>query len=266
MSRRNPLEPNMSPDQAKELANEANTRLQEAYERILPQWTTIFAKETGLNRRLSIPCFLDVQPQYFAAATRIVFVGQETHGWWTEWTGGAPSLTVPKITNFYREVRPQLLGKFRSPYWQAVRKVTRGLAIAEPELSTVFTNIFPCDVDKRQAGPELLDAFRQWRVLPDELEILRPDHVIFFCGPTYSWNLKCFFELPLSGKLSVATPVLSYIPADVTWNGFVSFHPNYLRRAGLWWALDQIIHSVSEDIEKRAVKSRISSDKPAMVA
>ena len=68
----------MSPDQAKELANEANTRLQEAYEKILPQWKTIFAKEAGLNRRLSIPCFLDVQPEYFAAPTRVVFVGQET--------------------------------------------------------------------------------------------------------------------------------------------------------------------------------------------
>src|ERR1700736_5741755 len=123
----------MSPDQAKELANEANIRLQEAYEKILPQWKTIFAKEAGLNRRLSIPCFLDVQPQYFATATRIVFVGQETHGWWTEWNGGAASLAVPDITNFYRKERPELLQKFHSPYWQAVRKITTGLAITEPQ-------------------------------------------------------------------------------------------------------------------------------------
>jgi hypothetical protein len=254
----------MFPDQAKELASEANARLQEAYEKILPQWKTIFAKEAGLNGRLSIPCFLDVQPQYFAAATRIVFVGQETHGWWTEWDGDAASLTVPEITDFYRKERPELLRKFRSPYWQAVRKVAKRLAITEPESSIVFTNIFPCDVDKRQARPELLDAFRLWRVLPDELEILRPDHVIFFSGPTYSWNLQCFFKSPLSGKLSAATPVLSYTPADVTWNGFVSYHPHYLRRAGLWRALDQIIHSVSEDIEKPTVKSRTSSDESAV--
>jgi hypothetical protein len=206
----------MSPDQAKELPNEANTRLQEAYEKILPQWKTIFAKEAGLSRRLSIPCFLDVQPQYFAAATRIVFVGQETHGWWTEWDGDAASLTAPEITDFYRKERPELLRKFRSPYWQAVRKVAKHLAIREPESSIVFTNIFPCDVDKRQARPELLDAFRIWRLLPDELEILRPDHVIFFCGPTYAWNLQYFFKSPLSGKLSATTPVLSYVPADVT--------------------------------------------------
>ena len=77
----------MSPDQANELASEANTRLQDAYEKVLPLRKTIFAKEAGLKRCLSIPCFLDVRPQYFAAATRIVFVGQETHGWWTEWNG-----------------------------------------------------------------------------------------------------------------------------------------------------------------------------------
>jgi hypothetical protein len=93
----------MSPDQAKELAEEANSRLQEAYAKILPLWKTVFAKEAGLNRRLSIPCFLDVRPQYFAAATRIIFVGQETHGWWTEWNGGVASLTVPEITDFYRK-------------------------------------------------------------------------------------------------------------------------------------------------------------------
>ena len=77
----------MSPDQAKELANEANSRLQEAYEKILPLWKAIFEKEAELNRRLSIPCFLDVQPQYFAAASRIVFVGQETHGGGLNGTG-----------------------------------------------------------------------------------------------------------------------------------------------------------------------------------
>ena len=137
----------MSPDQAKELANEANSRLQEAYEKILPLWKAIFAKEAELNRRLSIPCFLDVQPQYFAAASRIVFVGQETHGWWTEWNGGVASLTVPEITDFYRKERPELLRKYRSPYWQAVRKVSTHLAVTEPESSIVFTNIFPCDVE-----------------------------------------------------------------------------------------------------------------------
>jgi hypothetical protein len=244
----------MSPDQANELAKEANTRLQEAYEKILPLWKTTFAKEAGLSRRLSIPCFLDVQPQYFAAVTRIVFVGQETHGWWTESGGAAPSLTVPEITDFYRKMRPELLRKYRSPYWQAVRKVATQLAIAEPESSVVFSNIFPCDVDKRQAPQELLKAFRLWRVLPDELEILRPEYVIFFCGPIYSWNLQCFFKSPLLGKLYTATPVLSYIPVDVTWKGFVSFHPNYLRRARLWRALDQIVHLISEDVDKQAIE------------
>lgn len=236
----------MSPDHAKKLAIEANARLQEAYEKLLPRWKIIFEDEAGLKRRLSIPCFLDVQPQYFAATTRIVFVGQETHGWWTEWSGRAASLTVPEITDFYRKERPVLVLKYRSPYWQAVRKVVTRLAITEPESSIVFTNIFPCDVDKRQARAELLDAFRIWQVLPHELEILRPDHVIFFCGPAYSWNLQYFFKSPLLGKLSSTTPVLSYSPGGATWSGFVSFHPHYLRRARLWSALDQIIHLISE--------------------
>ena len=217
-----------------------------------------------MNHCLSIPCFLDVRPQYFAAARRIVFVGQETNGWWTEWNGDVASLAVTEITSFYRKARPELLQKYRSPYWRAVREITTGLAIAEPESSIVFSNIFPCDVDKKQAGSELLDAFLIWRVLPDELEVLQPDHVIFFCGPIYSWNLHCYFNSALSGKLSATTPV-SYTPADLTWNGFVSYHPHYLRRAGLWRALDQIIHSVSEDMKKSAVKSRTSSDESAVV-
>lgn len=169
----------MSPDQANELAKEANTRLQEAYENFAALEDN-FRSRGRIEAPASIPCFLDVQPQYFAAATRIVFVGQETHGWWTEWSGAAPSLTVPKITDFYRKIRPELLREYRSPYWQAVRKVATQLAIAEPESSVVFSNIFPCDVDKRQAPQELLKAFRLWRVLPDELEILRPEYVIFF--------------------------------------------------------------------------------------
>jgi hypothetical protein len=255
MCQRDPSGP-VSPVQAEELAGEANARLRQTYEEILPQWKILFAKEARLNRRLSIPCFLDVQSQYFAATTRVVFVGQETHGWWTEWNGCAESLTVPEITDFYRKERPELLQKYGSPYWQAIREVATRLAIPEPESSIVFTNIFPCDEDKKQARVELHDTFREWRVLPRELAILRPDYVIFFCGRTYSGNLKFFFKRPLSGELSVRTPVLSYIPAGVTWNGFVSFHPNYLRRARLWHALDHIVQLVCNDVEKRAIETR----------
>ena len=72
------------------------------------------------------------------------------------------------------------------------------------------------------------------------------------------------FNSALSGRLSATTPVLSYSPADLAWNGFVSYHPHYLRRAGLWRVLDHIIHSVSEDIKKPAIKSRTSSDESAV--
>jgi len=234
-----------SPEDAKALANEANARLQEAYEEVLPQWKILYAEEVRFNRRLSVPCFLDVQPQYFSATARIVFVGQQTHGWWTEWDGCAESLTVTRISDFYRETRPKLLRNYRSPYWQAIRQVAIRLPIAEPESSIVFTNIFPCDVDKKQAPLHLHETFRLWRVLPRELEVLRPDHVIFFIGRGYLSNLPYFFKSPVLGKLSTTTPILSYTPEGASWNGIVSFHPNYLRRAGLWSALDKIVHLAS---------------------
>jgi hypothetical protein len=235
-----------SRDLAKELADKANASLREVYEELLGRWKTLYAEQLGLNRRLSIPCFLDVRPQYFTSMNRIVFVGQETHGWWTEWNGCVAELTVSDITSFYRQIRPKLMHSYRSPYWQAIRYLASQLGILEPEASIVFTNVFPCDVDKKQAPLELHDTFRSWRVLPSELEILRPDQVIFLCGRNYARNLPTFFGSPLRESLSKTNPILAYSPENASWNGIVTLHPNYLRRAGLWQTLDKVVRLTSK--------------------
>jgi hypothetical protein len=75
-----------------------------------------------------------------------------------------------------------------------------------------------------------------------ELEVLSPDWVIFLCGRTYAENnLERYFHAPLRGKLSKKNPIVLYTPASVGWKGIVTYHPSFLRRAGLREVLDEIV-------------------------
>jgi hypothetical protein len=164
----------------------ANTRLAELYRPHLESWR----KLKQANDRISIPMFLKASPAYFAARPRLMFVGQETHGWMTDCKTGYEELSVEHITDFYQGAEiTAFRQKSQSPYWRAIRKVAGEIGIQDFSHGLITSNLFPCDSNKGQAPELLLQTMREWRIVPQELEILEPEVVIFFIGPDYSYNL-----------------------------------------------------------------------------
>jgi len=223
---------------SEESAVVANKQLESVYSARMGEWRALRQSRESL----SIPFFLKVEPAYFAATMKCLFVGQETHGWWTDCKIQPSDLRAEQIMDFYLGARRWLHENYhRSPYWQALRHVANGLGIDAPPESFIFSNVFPCDTDKGQAPLELHEVFRKWKILADEVKILAPDIIIFFCGPRYYGNLQAYFgEWPIE-PVSKVKPLIEYRPLGQSWKGLVTYHPGSLRRLQKWHVLDEII-------------------------
>jgi hypothetical protein len=232
-------------------AGRVNQQLGELYAAKLEAWKALRTEQTVAGHSLSIPLFLKVSPAYLSATPKIVFVGQETHGWWTDYPCDASAITTSEIMDFYEGAWVELYDKYkRSPYWRAMRRIAEALGVSHPPRSFLFSNIFPCDLDKRQASLELIKTFQQWKILEGELSLLAPDFVIFLCGPYYAYNLEPYFGAPLPESLSKQRRWTCYRPPGHTWKGLVTYHPASLLRSGSWAVLDELVQCIKGELCK----------------
>ena len=230
-----------------EQSTRANTLLEQFYE----PWLTPWRELRGANPNLSIPMFLKTTPAYFAAKPRIVFVGQETHGWWIECAVDPSALGAKEIMDFYQG---EVMAKYRlhssSPFWRAIRNISDSVGLPHFPDSVMSANLFPCDSDKTQAPAAMLETMRSWKILPEELKILGPEVVVFFAGPVYAYNLGYYFGTPVEPSLSSQNLMQTYRPETGGWKGWVTYHPASLQRSEHNAVLSEIargIHQVGMD-------------------
>jgi hypothetical protein len=223
---------------AQEQSNLANARLAERYRPHLESWRQLKKANPGI----SIPMFLKTTPAYFTAKPRLIVVGQETHGWFTTCKATHEDLTVKEVMDFYPgDEMTAFRQRSQSPYWRAIRKIAAGIGLDDFCHALMTSNLFPCDSDKGQAPKALLETMRDWRILPQELEILEPELVIFFAGPFYSYNLGCYFGTEVLPPLSPKNRLQAYTPQSGSWKGWVTYHPRSLQLSRASAVLDRLI-------------------------
>lgn len=231
---------NMNPE---EQSTAANSQLENLYDAVLDPWRKLRAS----NRDLSIPMLLKTTPAYFAARPRVVFVGQETHGWWTDCSITSDILTARPVMDFYQG---PVMTKHRvhspSPFWHAVRKILRDVGLSNFPDSVLTTNLFPCDSEKTQAPEAALEAMRGWKLLPEELRILDPEFVVFFVGPHYADNIRAYLGKPVSPPISTENVLQAYVSETGSWKGWVTYHPRWLQQHGHHNVLDQISEGIRQ--------------------
>lgn len=198
------------------------------------------------SRRLSFPLLINLEAgSYLTSAVRLAIVGQETFGW----VGDGRELGRPgaldRALDSYREFA---FGRQynASPFWVACHQLYRGLNhLGEPN-GFAWTNILKLDEADRRPAPDLEDLLLQhFNVVPEELDILKPDVVVFLTGPDYDGILERTFAgvkyLPLGTDPIRVIAQLSHprLPEAT----FRTYHPGYLRRARKWTILTSILES-----------------------
>src|SRR5262249_26138437 len=131
-------------------------------------------------------------PDTFAPSRlRLLIVGQETNTWYGllgQDLGADPVAGVlAKYTQF------NLGHKYRSPFWDAIRKLCRLLGTPKEPVGLAWSNLYPCRQNADRPSDSLGRRMLDMRILPREVKILDPHAVVFFTGPDYDGAITHLF-------------------------------------------------------------------------
>lgn len=174
---------------------------------------------------------------------RIMICGQETQGWGNELDGVNPEEVSPqRIMNIYNGFVNS--GAYNSPYWNFSHRIEEAL----PDARSVHNNIVK--VGKR-SGAGCNDsinalALQHFNVFRSELDILRPNVILFLTGPNYDWRIKSvlgeFSAKPVTSGMFIDSLTFSNpsLPPAVR-----TYHPGYIQRQGMF---QQYAETIAKEI------------------
>ncbi len=173
---------------------------------------------------LSAPLLIKIPTRYLSQDTKLMIIGQQTQGW-----GGE---SIEDALKSYEEFK---FGEYyySSPFWNITRKVERALGV--DEYAITWSNLNRCDYNGRRPPAGIENELRAFLpMLVSEIEILKPDIVIFFTGPYFDEHIKQAFNgarFEPAGN-AFEERELSRIRHDLLpYHTYRTYHPNYLRRS-----------------------------------
>lgn len=195
------------------------SQLSALYQETWPKLNALLPKDRGISN----PLFIHVPPAYETAALKLVIIGRETHGWLAH-LGDPQCQTDPAA--LIEKYRVFDLGRnyVSSPFWWAAHALQGKLAPQVPPFGFVWSNLFICDQNQTTPQDDIADLLRGVSILKQELAILKPDVVVFFCGvePLRLYRAQAFFRCrhhadgwrgwTTIGPARASQPALSIIP------------------------------------------------------
>jgi len=203
-------------------AVDAQRLLNKLYEK---HWNDI-AKLQSKHPELSAPLLIKAPKSYFEQNVKLMIIGQQTRGWDGRDIGSA--LKCYEDFNFGEHY-------YSSPFWNITRKVESALGI--DKYAIVWSNLNRCDYNEKRPPMEIENELRiLLPVLLGEIEILKPDVIFFYTGPSFDGHIKQAFTgsrfEPAINTFSERK--LSRIRHDLLpHHSYRTYHPLYLRLSGI---------------------------------
>jgi hypothetical protein len=205
-----------------------NEALLETYRQYWPGLLEILNRPHIRESRVSCPLLLAVPPDYAQSRCRLMVIGQQTRGW------AAPrGNTIESLQENYTRFH---LGEhlLRTPFWQACHKLACLLNGDGPRYDFLWSNLVRVDQDGQRPDVIIEDEIgRAFPVLPREIEVTRPDTIIFFTGPLYDTRLmNTFPELEMVKIPGYRLTALArLVHPGLPHHAYRTHDPSYLRRA-----------------------------------
>lgn len=159
-----------------------NERLKELYQKY---WNKT-RDEIVVKKDSAFPFMINVNKRYENASKRVMFCGQETYAWNGEEYNAVEKSSVDSIMKRYDIFVNN--GGYNSPYWNFQNRI-----IADnPEIGFVQNNLVKIGKAYEPGCDETIDnlAHQYFPVFKKELNILRPDLIIFLTGPNYDRKIE----------------------------------------------------------------------------
>jgi hypothetical protein len=186
------------------------------------------------------PFLIKTLENYHSADIKIMFFGQETNTWYNNLPFNVDEL-MRKYHDFFDDITNRD-AEIRRPFFQMYRSLREIAKIDKTEKSGfVWNNVLKIGKRDGKGTPSkaIIDmTFKNFDVLQSELNILKPDLLVFFSGPDYDrfirQSLGNFTIINLENCENRKGCSLkfenNYNPA----HAIRTYHPGYLRRSGLW--------------------------------
>jgi hypothetical protein len=205
-----------------------NARLREVYRDALDKLRTSWSPAEGDSQ----PMLIEVPESYAIASVRLLVVGQEAGGWGEKTpTSDDP---VNALMSLYREFA---LGRTQrsTPFWQGARHVFEMIARPDERDAFLWSNLVKVDVRRKRPPVEVEELVARLKLLEAEVEITKPDAVLFLSGPSYDNRIRAAFPSATIDELSNGSATIS----GLSFKAFRTYHPKYLRLSRKWSELDR---------------------------
>ena len=183
-----------------------NNQLQTIYE---PYLAHLYSQEWPAD--VSAPLLMNIFAEYTQMPVKVLFVGQETHGW----DHLSKQLTVEMLQRMYASFdlgkhadygdgkKPRYL---RSPFWNFCRscfyQLNQDSGVEKKTNGFLWTNISKFDSSSTTPHADLQERNRfGFELFKQELSIIQPDVVVFLTGTKYDYWLDQLFTLERESEL-----------------------------------------------------------------
>lgn len=190
------------------------------------------------ENRATNPLLLQIDSSYANADLKVMFFGQETNSWGGEFNDGVfdedvnIQLLFSLYKSFYLERKCESYGK---PFWNFMKRIQ---SYNYPcNVGYVWNNVLK--IGKQESGtPQngLIDYTKTYfDVIPKEIEILKPDVLLFFTGPKYDEHINKFVgDFTITSVDGFNTNELCILNFTNLPNRIAlrTYHPQFLQRLG----------------------------------
>lgn len=190
------------------------------------------------------PLLISPPNDYAASTLKVMYFGKETNGYEGSFR---ESKGVQHLMRIYDAFANQGgARKYGKHFWNAVSKFNSAFSKVDRSISFTWNNVIKVGKDWSMGmPPESVVKWQQnwFRVIRKEIEILKPDIVIFMSGPHYDKFIEGIFgPLTLVKVGSRPERQLARIAnCNLPPASFRTYHPNYLWRNGFYGYLTEIV-------------------------
>ncbi len=202
------------------------------------------------------PLLIQVDSNYLNADIKIMFFGQETNIWHEKHGNFLYHGNVDSLTRFYSNFfLNKNYKKHKNPFWRGINKLDTEIKkeLDNQSVGFVWNNVLK--IGRGKIGfPSKINPLtnRYFKVVLDEISILKPDYILYFSGPNYDKLLKYvigdFSTIQIKG---FNTREFCMIKNDSIPLSFRTYHPNYLY---LSKKIDSVISGIIKEIKTNTIR------------
>lgn len=190
------------------------------------------------NKKHTNPLLINVDEEKLTAADmKIMIFGQETKGWWDK-NGFARTVDegMDRYKKFYCE-QGFYKGYKRSAFWKGFRFFQRELNkyYTDQKISYIWNNVSKIGKANGKTGvlPRIRDIERNFfPVVREEVNIIKPDMIIFLTGPNRDHDIKFHFpdvEFSSSGTSNTKRQLAKVASKNLPSMTIRMYHPSFYK-------------------------------------